>query len=259
MLKILKLTFFFCFAALYSQSVSDYAFVYVAGKTGDLPSSKYGLATHLSSKLADRKYVIINENNDSWPEVAKNNPCGVLKAEIQDTSTFFKNKIQINLKDCSGKDIASFEGSSNIKEFEPGFKEAMNNALKIFPISNPVKSAVNTQTETSKQTEVPVSEPVKTTSLKTPNNTVQTGNKAEIFSNGTLNLNRMIISNSQFIFANPNNSTPFAVFNESTKKEVYRVKLQNGSQTLGYVENGSIVIELLNEDGTYRKEVFERK
>ena len=46
---------------------------------------------------------------------------------------------------------------------------------------------------------------------------------------------------------------------ESTKKEVYRVQLQDGSQTLGYVENGNIVIEIPNAEGSFRKEIFEGK
>ena len=254
MKKILKLAFIILFTSVYSQNISDYTFVYIAEKTGDFEANKYGLATLLSAKLTAKKYVVIAENNDSWPEVAKKNPCRVLKAELADTSTFLKNKIQVNFKDCSGKTVASFEGKSNIKEFEPGFKDALNTALKTFPVSNPVKLAVTN--ETRKPNIAAVAEPVKSTSNQTPNSGAKTENKAQTFSNGTLNLNRIFISDSQFILASPNDSTPYAIFKESTKKEVYRVQLQDGSQTLGYVENGNIVIELPNADGSYRKDVF---
>ena len=255
MKKILKLAFIILFTSVYSQNISDYTFVYIAEKTGDFEANKYGLATLLSAKLTAKKYVVIAENNDSWPEVAKKNPCRVLKAELADTSTFLKNKLQINFRDCSGKTVASYEAKSNIKEYEPGFKDALNTALKTFPVSNPVKLAVTN--ETRKPNIAAVAEPVKSTSNQTPNSGAKTENKAQTFSNGTLNLNRIFISDSQFILASPNNSTPYAIFKATTKKEVYRVQLQDGSQTLGYLENGNIVIELPNADGSYRKEIFE--
>lgn len=259
MKKILNFAFFLLFTAVYSQNISDYTFVYIAGKTGDFEANKYGLATLLSAKLTAKKYVVISESKDSWPEAAKNNPCGVLKAELADTSTFLKNKLQINFQDCSGKTVVSYEAKSNIKEYEPGFKDALNTASKTFPASNPVKLAAISQTETPKPNVAIVAEPVKSTSNQTPNSGAKTENKAEIFSNGTFNLNRIFISDSQFILASPNNSTPYAIFKATTKKDVYRVQLQDGSQTLGYIEHGNIVIELPNADGSFRKEIFEGK
>lgn len=255
MKKILNFTFFLLFTALYSQNISNYEYVSIAAKTGNFESAKYGLSGILSSKLKAGKYEVVSESTDSWPEAAKNNPCGVLKAEIEDTSTFLKNKIQVNFKDCSGKTVASFEGKSNIKEFEPGFKDALNTALKTFPVSNPVKLAVTN--ETPKPNIAAVAELVKSPSNQTPNSGAKTENKAETFSNGILNLNRIFISDSQFILASPNNSTPYAIFKATTKKEVYRVQLQDGTQTLGYLQDGNIVIELPNTDGSYKKEVLE--
>ncbi len=259
MKKILHLSFFILFAAAYSQNISNYEYVSIAAKTGNFESAKYGLSGILSSKLKAGKYEVVSESSDSWPEAAKNNPCGVLKAEIEDTSTFLKNKLQINFRDCSGKTVASYEAKSNIKEYEPGFKDALNTASKIFPGSNPVQLAAISQTETPKQTVAASAEPVKSAPIQTKNSAVKTESKAQTFSNGTLNLNRIFISDSQFILASPNNSTPYAIFKATTKKDVYRVQLQDGSQTLGYIEHGNIVIELPNADGSFRKEIFEGK
>lgn len=257
MKKVLQLSFIIIFAAIYSQNISNYEYVSVAAKTGNLESGKYGLSGILNSKLKAGKYEIISDSSESWPDAAKKNPCGVLKAEIEDTSTFLKNKIQVNFKDCSGKTVASFEGKSNIKEYEPGFKDALNIALKTLPASNPVKLAVIT--ETPKQPVAIATEPVKSSSSETQNSSVKTENKAQTFSNGTLNLNRIDISDNQFILASPNNSTPYAIFKESTKKEVYRVQLQDGTQTLGYLENGNIIIEFAHNDGSFKKEIFTQK
>ena len=257
MKKILQLSFIIPFAAVYGQNISNYEYVSVASKTGNLESGKYGLSGILNSKLKAAKYEIISESSESWPDAAKRNPCGVLKAEIEDTSTFLKNKIQVNFKDCSGKPLASFEGKSNIKEFEPGFKDALNIALKNLPASNPEKLAVIT--ETPKQTVAIAAEPVISATSQTQNSNAKTESKAQIFSNGPLNLNRIYISENQFILASPTNSTPYAIFKESTKKEVYRVQLQDGTQTLGYLEDGNIIIEVANNDGSFKKEIFTQK
>jgi hypothetical protein len=40
------------------------------------------------------------------------------------------------------------------------------------------------------------------------------------------------------------------------KFDVYRVTLENGTSTLGYTENGNLVIEIPTNDGNYKKEVF---
>lgn len=260
MKKILQLSFFLLFAVAYSQNISDYAFVYVDGKSGNFEENKYGLSTLLHTKLTAKKYTVINENSESWPEEAKINPCGVLKAEIADTSTFLKNKLQINFKDCNGKTVATFEGKSNLKEFDTGFKDALNNASQFFPASNPVKQlALTAKQETPKQSVTIVAVPVKTTTVHAELNPLKAENKAQTFSNGTLNFNRIFISDSQFILASPNNSTPYAIFKASTKKEVYRVQLQDGTQTLGYLEDGNIVIEMQNPDGSFRKDLFLKK
>ena len=257
MKKILQSSFIIIFAAVYGQNISNFEYVSVASKTGNLESGKYGLSGILNSKLKAAKYDIISESNESWPDAAKNNPCGVLKAEIEDTSTFLKNKIQVNFKDCSGKTVASFEGKSNIKEYEPGFKDALNVALRNLPASNPEKLAVIN--ETPKQNVAIAAEPVKSTSSQTQKSNVKTESKAQTFSNGTLNLNRIYISENQFILASPNNSMPYAIFKESTKKEVYRIQLHDGSQTLGYLEDGNIIIEVTNNDGSFKKEIFTQK
>ena len=94
------------------------------------------------------------------------------------------------------------------------------------------------------------------TELKT-NTTIQ--NKAEIYTNGLLNLTKINISANQFILANPNNSVPYAIFNASAKKDVFRVQLENGVQTLGYWEDGKIVVEIPNSDGSFKREVFSKK
>jgi hypothetical protein len=51
----------------------------------------------------------------------------------------------------------------------------------------------------------------------------------------------------------------FATFKNTTKSDVYRVTLENGTSTIGYTENGNLVIEIPTSDGNYKKEVFTAK
>ncbi|WP_185148731.1 hypothetical protein [Chryseobacterium mulctrae] len=53
-----------------------------------------------------------------------------------------------------------------------------------------------------------------------------------------------------------NSSVPFATFKETTKKDVFRVKLGSGESTTGYYENGNLVIEIPKGNDEYSKEVF---
>ena len=80
-----------------------------------------------------------------------------------------------------------------------------------------------------------------------------------MYSNGSATFNRIFLANGEFILVNPNNSVPYATFKPSTKKEVYRVQLNDGTATIGYLEDGNIVLELANSDGSFRKEILSRK
>lgn len=237
------------FATAFSQNISDYVYIYVPKNFQDTKANKYGLTDLLKSKLKAKKYIIV--------ENAADLSCEMLRAEVSDTSSFIKNKVQISFKDCNDKIIANTEGKSNIKEFEPGMQEALQFAVNTIPASAP-KSVATTILKDKSQ---PISEKTPETKGENSNlkNETPTENKAESFSNGTFTFNKITISQNQFILANPNNSVPFAIFKTSTKKDVYHVQLENGSHTLGYWENGKIVIEIPNSDGSYTKEEFLKK
>ena len=51
-------------------------------------------------------------------------------------------------------------------------------------------------------------------------------------------------------------SVPFATFKNTTKSDVYRVTLENGISTLGYTENGNLVIEIPTNDRNYKKKFY---
>ena len=249
MKKLLSFSLLMIFTTAFSQNISDYRSIYIPKEFADAKANKYGLKDVLKSKLKAKKFVIV--------ENATEFSCEMLKAEVSDTSNFIKNKVQLSFKDCNDKVIANYEGKSSIKEFEPGMKEALQFALNNVAVSAPKSS----ETTILKEKSEPISQrnaETNATKLELENEAIAES-KAETFSNDTINFKKIIISPNQFILANPNNSVPFAIFKTSTKNDVYHVQLENGSHTLGYWENGKIVIEIPNSDGSYTKEEFLKK
>ncbi|MFY1046912.1 hypothetical protein [Chryseobacterium sp. GP-SGM7] len=239
----------FCVMLSYAQKVSDYKYVVVPSTFESFKKDNYGLSTFLTTKLKSKQYTVISENRGQWPEEANANPCSVLNADITNDSGFLRNKLVLDFKDCNNKVISSQKGSTSIKEFEEGFKDALSKALVNIPVSRPVentvyKQEVNVNRETVKQ-DPQSSEPKS-----------QASTKAERYSNGKLNLQKIQMDASQFILVDGNSSVPFATLKETTKKDVFRVKLGSGESTTGYFENGNIVIEMPKGNEEFSKEVF---
>lgn len=266
MKKILQISTLLLITFFYGQKVSDYQYIYIAEKFNDKDVNKYGLNELLQLKLKQKKFTVITENKEKWPAELLQNPCQVLTADLLNTSNMFKNKLKVEFKDCDHKTIGSMDGTSSIKEFEPGMREALELAAKKIPMSAPVEKSMSQKkeesaslTETVKQDLTVASETKKAQVVPAQKIEISASQKAEIYSNGSLTLNKIFLANGAFILVNPNNSIPYATFKPSTKKEVYRVQLNDGTSTLGYLEDGKIVIELANSDGSFKKEIFEQK
>ena len=225
--------------------------------------NKYGLNDLLQLKLKQKKFTVITESKENWPAELLQNPCQILTADLLNTSNMFKNKLKVEFKNCDNKTIGSVDGISSIKEFEPGMREALEVAAKQIPMSAPVEKSITLKKEeTPNQVEIVkkysplVAETKKAQIVPAPKTEATASQKAEVYSNGSLTLTKIFLTNGEFILVNPNNSVPYATFKPSTKKEVYRVKLDDGTSTLGYLEDGNIVVELANSDGSFRKEIF---
>ena len=253
---------------LYGQNISDYQYIHVPETFNDVKANKYGLKDLLQANLKQKNYTILSKSKENWPSELLQNPCRVLTAEVTDTSNMFKNRLKIDFKDCKNNTISSLEGKSSVKEFEPGMRDALANAVKNIPVSNPIEQIAIVE----KQEPVKNNPPIETQKQDLPVSTTKTAavspapktekaelQKAEVYGNGTFTLNKIFLTNGEFILANPNNSVPYAMFKPSTKIDVYHVKLSDGIATLGYLENGKIVVETPNSDGSFMKVVFERK
>lgn len=248
MKKLSVLISSFCVMLSYAQKVSDYKYVVVPSSFESFKKNNYGLSAFLTKNMKSKQYVVISENRGQWPEEANANPCSVLNADVVNDSNFLRNKVILEFKDCNSKVISSEKGSSSIKEYEEGFKEALSKSLVNLSVSRPVEN-----TTFKHETQV-----IKETTQQAPKVSEQKSqaSKAEKYSNGKLSLQKIQIDATQFILVDGNSSVPFATFKETTKKDVFRVKLGSGESTTGYFENGNLVIEISKGNDEYSKEVF---
>lgn len=242
--------FILAFASLtaFAQKVSDYKYVTLPAKFETFKED-YGLGELLTKTLRSKNYIVIPADKLQWPSEAKDNPCNVVLADIINDSGFLRNKVLVKFKDCNDKEIQSIKGASNIKEYKEGYQDALKQTYASISPAKPVEQ-IQTVTKTVNVSE---EKPANTSNLNSDDNSAQK------YSNGRMDLQKIQMGNSQFILVSPNSSSPFATFKTTTKNDVFRVKLQNGESTLGYFENGNIVIEVPQSNGEYSKEVFSKK
>lgn len=234
-----------------SQTVSDYKYVLIPQEFNDFKENRsYNLTGILEKSLKGKKYAILPETKSDWPADALNNPCQVLSSEVMDDKSMFRNKVIVQFKDCNNQIVLALKGVSTIKEFEPGFQDALKRAVVQIPVSNP-SEAVQKIAESKPQ------ETAKVIEERKPNETTsQSAKTAQRYTNGKLNLQKIQIDDSQFILVDGNSSVPFATFKSTAKKDVYRVKLGTGESTIGYYENGNITIEMPKSNGEFSNVVF---
>ncbi|SHL48588.1 hypothetical protein [Chryseobacterium polytrichastri] len=243
-LSILILTI--CSIISFGQKVSDYKYVSIPEKFQTFKNS-FNLETFLAKGLKGKKYVILQGDKLQWPSELMGNSCSIINADVINDKTMLRNRVIIQFKDCNDKVILESKGSSTIKEFEEGFQDALMQALVTVPISNPVAIVAKNETTTS------------TNNISsTVSSQVVESNGAK-YSNGKLDVQKVQIDNNHFILVKPNSSIPFATFKATTKRDVFRVKLENGDLTIGYFENGNIIIEIPQTNGEYAKETFSGK
>lgn len=233
----------------FGQKVSDYKYISIPVKFETFKED-FGLADLLTKTLRSKNYTVIPSDKLRWPAEAQANPCNVLMADVVNDSGFLRNKVLLQFKDCNSKVISSAKGASNIKDFKEGYQDALKQTFVSVSPANPVNNPTVAQTNVQ-ETAV---------SAQSANNLPSmVDNSAVRFSNGKIDLQKVQIDNTQFILVNSGSSSPFATFKTTTKSDVFRVKLQNGESTLGYYENGNIVIEILQPNGEYIKEIFVKK
>jgi len=235
----------FCTVFSYAQKVSDYQYIAIPEKFSGFKNNQYGVDTALSKALKAKKYVVVSGNQSQWPQEVNSNPCSILNADVVNDSGLLRNRIILEFKDCNNKVIFSQKASTIIKEYVEGFQDALKQALVTVPVSNP-KAII--PTVPADRSEINITD-------SPPSDDHRTGK----YTNGKLSLQKVQIDANQFILVEANDSTPYATFRSTTKKDVFKVKLKNGETTIGYFENGNIIIEILQPNGDYSKDIFSIK
>lgn len=232
-----------------AQNISSYQFVRFPEQFSDFNNNQYKLRDMLKTGLQRKNFTLVEAGT------APAETCSVLTADIKNTSSMFRNRLDVIFKDCKDQPVATYRGMSLEKDFETGYREALLQAVSQLPAS--------TSNSTAYVQAVATSEPAKTqtTMPQTPSAASQGSSAkgaAEVFTNGSLRLNKIVLSSNQFIFANPDNSVPFAVFNQSGKPDVFHVKLQTG-WALGYYQGEDYVLEIPGADGSVERQVLKRQ
>ena len=251
---------FLFFTLLFSaQNITDYEYIYVPKKFKDFEANEYNLNTLLKKSLEGKKYKVIQDDIVNWPLELRQNPCKVLNADLLNDSNMFRNRVKLQFSNCEKNVIFETKGSSMIKDFELGYQEGLTLSLKNLQNSQPKEIEVLAKLTEKIAVEAVVEKPVQAVVASSNSATPEVSKKAESYSNGTMSFQKIQISKDQFILVSSSSSVPFATFKNTTKSEVYRVTLENGASTIGYTENGNLVLEIPTSDGNYKKEVFTAK
>lgn len=86
----------------------------------------YGLSSNIHYLLAKRHIKTYYEGKERTME----DPCNGLKVVLKNTSSLFKNKLRFALENCNGTKVFSGEGTGLSKDFQKGYTEALQEALK---------------------------------------------------------------------------------------------------------------------------------
>lgn len=232
---------------IFAQNVANYEYVFVPKKFKDFQSNQYELNNQLIKALKDKKYKIIQDEFLA--------DCNVVRADLVNNSNMFRNRVILQFTDCKGNLVLENKATSMIKEFDLGFQDALKIALTNVPVSKPNLELVK-PAEPQKVAQNEVIADIKAPEIISNSTEPK---KGEIFSNGSINLQKIQTGKDQFILVSSASSLPFATFKNTTKTDVYRVTLENGTSTIGYTENGNLVIEIPTNDGNYKKVVFAAK
>lgn len=235
------------------NNISEYAYIYVPEKFEGFKENQYQLNSFLRWKLRKLGYTILKEEPQLWSLEIKQNPCKVLTASVKDDGNIFTNRVILEFKDCNKNKIVAFKGKSSEKEYLPGFREALSKAVEQVPRANPSPAYSNVSENsiiiTHKKVKNEFNDALPPDKQVLPNKEVQenrvSANTKNIrYTNGKIELNYIDLGEGAFALLQPEDSVPFAIFKPSSKEGVYRVRLRNSEQAIGYKEGNKIVIDI---------------
>ena len=250
--------------------VENYPYIIVQRDFNGFENNEFKLKTLLTQQLKDKNYSVFSSVQNNWPEELINNPCLAVTANVVKIKSAFKNKLDVTFKDCKTNIIQTYNGTSSIKEFEPGYQEALSLALKKLPVSNPKLDALPQLTTPKKDKPAQPKEtkniPIENTNIEEPKISVSTTKivvKETLFTDGNIAVNKIDLKDGGFILMNQETMQALAQFTPSLRANIYHVlvtgsKDQAKYQTIGYVNEQTISYEEL-ENNTWKERIFKSK
>lgn len=258
MKNLISICALFFFAFISAQSVSDYKYLIVPQNFKDFKPNQYGLNSQLTDHLKKLNYTIFED--DTTIENLNIDGCHAVFMDLHNTSSMFKNKVTVVIKDCHQNVIAKYEGASIIKDFEAGYQDALSNALIKFPAQNPQSQLANYKPADQNIVESSKEQDINNTRSSTLKSELKSKANQELsYVNGNNLFKQIFTAPGEFIFVLNGDSMAFAIFSETSKKGVFRVQLKNNVQTIGYEDGNNIVIEIPQNGGGYKPELFQRR
>src|SRR5690606_12814506 len=160
-------------------------------------------------------------------------------AEVRKVQNFLNNQILLLFKDCDQNVIGSWEGLSNLKEFDRGYQEAVRKATEFIQSSNPIPIA-------PKVPEHPQAPEIQN---KTDLQEIKVPHETGIeFKNEHQSVLLSELEDGGFSLIQKENSEVIAILKPSSKSGVYHVQIhnQNGNyHSIGFYDGKTLGIEFI--------------
>ncbi len=239
MKKLLLLTFIISAFGVSAQSVNNYKYILVPDKFSDFKENQYQLNYYLKKLLRQGNFTVLNEHVKTWPEEVRQNPCMVLKADLNKKKKLIKNGVELTFKDCYGVVNGSFRGISEIKDFDKGYQDALNQAMQQAGKYDSVKS--NT-------TSIPFN----------TNDEISENNSGldSVFESSTVfkNENQLVIltpvKTGSYLLYDKKDLTLIAQLQPTSRDGIFQVTVLNSEQkytTVGFLDDENLSIDFMNK------------
>ena len=119
------------------SSLNDYKYVVVPNKYDFLKEADKYKLNSLTKFLFEKNGFTAVMQNDNYPKDMQNNRCLALGSDVISTSSMFKTKLQVVLKDCNNNVVfESKVGETREKDYAKAYNFALRNAFDSFQALN---------------------------------------------------------------------------------------------------------------------------
>ena len=83
-------------SSINAQTVSDYKYVVVPQSFNDFENNQYGLNNRLRFNFEQKNYVVLSDDQTTWPTEVKTNPCLASTANLVKLKSMLKNNVDVS-------------------------------------------------------------------------------------------------------------------------------------------------------------------